>query len=103
MGNVSSNLSSGNLGTFHLNEAGGSTVGTTPGQLGLDRSKLKYGQQYRVTIKSKYSGKSSTVLFRVNRRALSTLTASEWPSGFRSPSVGSPVSFLVTSVRKVTE
>lgn len=102
MGNVSSKLSSANLGTFHANKAGSSSVGTTPTQLGLDRSKLKYGQQYRVTIKSRYSGKSNTVLFRVNRRGLNTLLTSEWPSGFRSPAVGSPVSFLVTSVRKVS-
>lgn len=101
MGN-SSKSSAYNLGTFHVNEAGSSVVGTTPTQLGLDRSKLKYGQLYQVTIKSKYSGKSTTVKFRVNRRGLTTLTTSEWPSNFKTPAVGSPVSYLVTGVRKLS-
>jgi hypothetical protein len=97
----STKSSSLNLSTFHANEEGSSVVATTPSQLGLDRSKLKYGQLYQVTIKSRYSGKSTTVKFRVNRRALSTLTTSEWPSQFKSPGVGSPVSYVVTNVRKL--
>lgn len=56
-------------------------------------------------LKSKYTGKTHLVYFRLNRFRTennATYIAQSWPKQLRKPSVGSPVEFILLDVKRAS-